>query len=118
LVAAALREAHEEINLDPASVTVIGALGSLTTVSSAALITPWVGILDRRPSLVANPAEVERVFDVALADLMADGVHHSERWARAGVDIELQFFELPGDIVWGATGRVLMELLTRVAVGP
>jgi 8-oxo-dGTP pyrophosphatase MutT (NUDIX family) len=117
LVAAALREAHEEIALDPASVTVIGSLGSLTTVSSAALITPWVGVLGRRPVLKANPAEVERVFDVALADLLADGVHHSERWRRNGLDIELQFFDLPGDTIWGATGRVLVELLTKVTVG-
>jgi 8-oxo-dGTP pyrophosphatase MutT (NUDIX family) len=118
LVAAALREAHEEIALDPASVTVIGSLGFFTTVSSAALITPWVGLLAGRPALVANPAEVERVFDVALADLMVEGVHHSERWVRAGFDIELQFFDLSGDVVWGATGRVLVELLTRVALGP
>jgi 8-oxo-dGTP pyrophosphatase MutT (NUDIX family) len=117
LVAAALREAHEEVALDPASVTVIGSLRSLTTVSSATLISPWVGVLERRPVLSANPAEVERVFDVALADLIVDGVHHSERWVGDGLDLELHFFDLPGDIVWGATGRMLVELLTRVAVG-
>jgi 8-oxo-dGTP pyrophosphatase MutT (NUDIX family) len=115
LVVAALREAHEEIALDPASVSIVGSLGSLTTVSSRALITPWVGTLARRPVVRANPDEVERVFDVALADLLVDGVHHSEHWRRDTTEIELHFFDLPGDIVWGATARVLTELLRRVA---
>jgi len=114
LVAAALREAFEEVGLEPAAVEVIGTLAPLTTVSSRALITPFVGLLKGRPRLVANPAEVERVFDVALADLLADGVHSSERWERLGSEFELHFFALPGDIVWGATGRMLTDLLERV----
>ena len=114
LVDAALREAWEEVALDPASVEVAAALGSLTTVSSNALITPFVGILPGRPVLSANPFEVDRVFDVALADLLVDGVHHSELWQRGEVEIELHFFEVPGDIIWGATARILVELLGLV----
>ena len=114
LADAAQREAWEEVGLDPADVELIASLGSLTTVSSGALITPFVGILPGRPSLSANPREVDRVFDVALADLLADGVHRSERWGIAGEERELHFFDLPTDIVWGATGRLLWELLVRV----
>src|SRR5260370_1122851 len=55
LVDAALREAREEVALDPATVEVVAALGSLTTVSSNALITPFVRILPARPVLSANP---------------------------------------------------------------
>ena len=117
LVDAALREAWEEVALDPATVDVVAALGSLTTVSSNALITPFVGLLPARPVLSANPFEVDRVFDVALADLLADGVHHSELWQRGEIEIELQFFEVPGDIIWGATARILVELLDLV-LGP
>jgi 8-oxo-dGTP pyrophosphatase MutT (NUDIX family) len=114
LVATALREAWEEVALDSSTVEVIGSLGSLTTVSSSALITPFVGLLPARPTLQASPDEVEKVLDVALAELLVDGVHHSELWLRGGIDIELQFYELPGDIVWGATARVLTELLIRL----
>jgi 8-oxo-dGTP pyrophosphatase MutT (NUDIX family) len=114
LVAAALREAWEEIALDPALVEVIGELTPLTTYTSSSFVNPFVGILPGRPALRANPTEVEVVFDVALADLLADGVHRSEEWGFEGVNRELQFFELPGDIVWGATGRLLWELLDKV----
>jgi 8-oxo-dGTP pyrophosphatase MutT (NUDIX family) len=114
LVAAALREAWEEVGLDPARVEIVGSLGALTTVSSGALITPFVGVLVDRPPLHPNPAEVEHAFDVALADLLADGVHRAERWSRAGEEFEVQFFDLPADIVWGATARILTELLRRV----
>jgi 8-oxo-dGTP pyrophosphatase MutT (NUDIX family) len=116
LVAAALREANEEVGLDPATVELIGTLDRLTTVSSRARITPFVGVLEQRPVLVGNPSEVERVFDVALTDLMAQGVHSSEHWGHhpGGPEVELHFFALPGDIVWGATARVLTDLLWRV----
>jgi len=114
LVAAALREAWEEVALDPGTVEVIGMLSALTTVSSRALIQPFIGVLASRPSLRANPHEVERAFDVALADLLADGVYRSERWGFGGGVHDMHFFELPGDIVWGATGRMLWELLGRV----
>jgi 8-oxo-dGTP pyrophosphatase MutT (NUDIX family) len=114
LAAAALREAWEEIALDPASVEIIGTLTPITTISTRALIHPFVGVLRARPELRPNPAEVELAFDVSLAELLADGVHHSERWRIAGVAPELHFFDLDTDIVWGATARLLWELLVRV----
>ena len=120
VVAAALREAWEEIGLDPASVEPIGMLGAMTTVSSNTLVHPVVGLLPGRPPLRPNPAEVELAFDVALADLLAPGVYHSEAWTFAGGPHTMHFFELPADIVWGATGRMVFELLGRVTatLGP
>jgi 8-oxo-dGTP pyrophosphatase MutT (NUDIX family) len=114
LIEAALREAHEEVALDPRSVRVIGTLTPLQTFSSRAFIRPFIGILPQRPTLRANPFEVERAFDVALADLIAPGVYRSERWGMGDVARLMHFFDLPGDIVWGATGRLLWELLARV----
>jgi 8-oxo-dGTP pyrophosphatase MutT (NUDIX family) len=132
----ALREAHEETGLDPTSVKVAGYLSPLATFSSESFIEPVVGVLESRPPLKANPAEVDRVFDVELAALVADGVFREERWrftartdgpsARVPADgspapplatdgtFPVWFFELPGDTVWGATARVLMELLRAV----
>jgi hypothetical protein len=72
---------------------------------------------------VASPAEVERVFDVALADLAADGVFHEERWSpsdrsglpdRSGGEFPVWFFEVAGEMVWGVTGRILVELVCLV----
>jgi hypothetical protein len=52
-----------------------------------------------------------RVFDVALVDLLAPGVHHAERWTTPMIDHEVHFFDLPGETVWGATARILFGFL-------
>ncbi len=115
LIAAALREAHEEIGLDPSSVDIVGALTPISTIAARSGITPVVGFLPSRPELKPDPNEVEFVFDVALAQLLADGTFEEERWDTPwGHDRQITFFYLPHDIVWGATARVLRELLELV----
>lgn len=109
---AALRESREEIGLDAGSVTIIGRLGTLSTVANPAPILPFVARLPGRPELRANPAEVDRAFSVPLVELMQPGVYHEEIWTFPdGVDRSIYFFELIGDTVWGATARMLRELL-------
>ena len=123
----ARREAEEEVDLDPATVTVIGHLTAMPTVSSNTLMTPVVAVLDARPVTTPAPDEVARVFDVALADLVADGVWAEELWAvpgRSGRDGQLGgefpvwFFSVAGETIWGATARVLTELLCLVLAVP
>jgi 8-oxo-dGTP pyrophosphatase MutT (NUDIX family) len=113
---AALREAHEEVGIEPAAVELIGRLSSLSTVLNPAPITPYVGALPGRPHLRPNPAEVERAFTVPLAELVDPEVFRVEVWRFPdGSEREMQFFELVGDTVWGATARMLFELLELVA---
>jgi 8-oxo-dGTP pyrophosphatase MutT (NUDIX family) len=116
----ARREAYEEIGLDRSSVEIVGPLNTMPTVSSNTLMTPVVGVLPGRPTLVAAPDEVARIFDVALADLLADDVFVEEWWSvpgRPGMDGEVGagfpvwFFHAGGETIWGATARVLVELL-------
>ncbi|MDQ4096745.1 MAG: CoA pyrophosphatase [Actinomycetota bacterium] len=123
MVAAALRETHEEVGIDPASVEVIGWLDRVVGRTSGSIATPIVGLLAGRPELVADPVEVESTFDVALADLLADGVFREERWETPAAgpnamplaqDRPVYFFELPGATVWGMTARVLRQLLVLV----
>ena len=120
LLDAALREAEEEIALAPAAVRPIGRLTRLgpTTGRPGSTIHPFVGELARRPHLHPNPDEVERVFDVGLHELMADGVFREERWGVAGAERPVYFFEVAGETVWGATAAVLHELLVLVAAVP
>jgi 8-oxo-dGTP pyrophosphatase MutT (NUDIX family) len=119
---AARREAFEEVGLAAAQVEVVGWLHPLFTMSAGSFISPVLGVLPGRPALVPNPAEVARAFDVALADLAADGVFHEERWTPQplrpppGPDGRraVWFFEVDGETVWGATARVLVQLLSLV----
>ena len=118
-VDAALREAHEEVGIDPAGVEVIGELSSLATMSSRAAIRPFVGVLAARPHLRPNPAEVDRAFTVPLSALMVPGVYHEERWEfPGGGHRAIHFFDVPGDTVWGATAKMLRDLLDRVFPAP
>jgi 8-oxo-dGTP pyrophosphatase MutT (NUDIX family) len=120
--AAAQREAHEEVGLDPTSVASIGWLHPVMTMVSASLILPIVATVPRRPHLVANPDEVERVFDVALAELAEPAVFHEEHWRIPGRVVQdsadssfpVWFFEVSGEMIWGATARMLHELLSVV----
>lgn len=114
---AARREAQEEVGLDPATVTPVGRLSPLTTSISPAPIIPIVATLPGRPLLVPNPDEVDRAFTVPLVALVPPEVHHSELWSWTdGVERRIDFFDLDGDTVWGATARMLRELLDWVAL--
>jgi 8-oxo-dGTP pyrophosphatase MutT (NUDIX family) len=114
-VTAALREAHEEVGIDPSTVEVLGPLSPLVTVQGQVLITPFVGTLPGRPRLLPNPAEVERAFEVSLSELVSEGVYREELWDVPGEGQRpISFFELPGDTVWGATGWMLRDLLELV----
>lgn len=115
LVEAALREAWEEVELDPRAVEVIGGLTPLATISAPGSgIHPFVGILAERPTLVPNPDEVERVFEVAIVELMEEGCYREELWGVPGTERDIHFFELDGETVWGATARMLVELLALI----
>ena len=114
LRATALREANEEIGLEPAAVEIVAELDGIGTVASRFVIAPFVGILAGRPEVHADPREVVSVFDVALSELLAPGVHHAERWHTPMADIEVHFFDLADETVWGATARILYGFLRHL----
>lgn len=112
---AACREAQEEVGLEPDLVSCLGALHPVDTVSSGMYVLPCVAGLPRRPHLVPN-AEVSRVFDIALSDLLLPGVGRKERWVSpTRGEVEVFFFELQGETIWGATAQMLVDLLSRLS---
>jgi 8-oxo-dGTP pyrophosphatase MutT (NUDIX family) len=114
-LAAALREAKEEVGLDTSAVEVIGRLAKLRTALNPAPITPFVAALPARPDLRPNPAEVERAYTVPLIELTGPDVYRQEIWTFPdGEERPMEFYELIGDTVWGATARMLTELLDLV----
>ena len=110
----ALREAHEEIGLDPDDVEVVGEMEPYGTLSSRFAIVPFVGLLAAPPRYVADTNEVDRILEVPVSELLADGAHHEERWGIGPVDRPVHFFELEDETVWGATAGMLARFLTHV----
>lgn len=121
LWATALREAAEEISLDPGTVRRVGRLDTFVTVGSRSLVCPFVATVGERPELVPDPAEVERVLHVRLSELTDPDTWREEVWSLGeafGGERTMTFFELPGDTVWGATAAVLRRLLTVATAAP
>lgn len=119
-VQAALREAHEEVGLHPDAVEVVGELHPLGTWVSRSWIVPIVARLAEPLPLAAplqgRTSEVDRVLWVPLHDLTRPGTFREEWWHTPIGERPIYFFELDDETVWGATARVLHQLL-RVAHG-
>jgi 8-oxo-dGTP pyrophosphatase MutT (NUDIX family) len=111
-VQTALREAHEEVGLDPDRPQVVGELAHLSTVVSKSYIVPVVATVDERIELEPQTMEADRVLWTPIADLVRPGTYHRERWGLAPLDRPLHFFHLDDETVWGATAHMLVELLT------
>ena len=112
LVQAALREAHEEIGVDPARVRVLGELTPVHVLVSGFTLHPIVGITDERPAFSPAAHEVEEVIEVSIEDLQdASNIRHGVR-TREGIAIEYPYFDLRGSHVWGATAMVLGEFIS------
>lgn len=114
-VQAALREAHEEIDLDPVDVEPLGELDHLATVTSRSVIVPVVGVVHADPStLRPNPAEVDDILLTTLDELASEEVFRTEVWPFGEAERPMHFFELDGDTVWGATARMIHQLLELI----
>lgn len=120
-IATALREAHEEVGLDPSRVNVLGTMPTYTT-GTGFVVTPVVGLIDASPQevqrlhLQADPGEVDDIFEVPL-DFLMNPQHHQRR-ALDVPGMRLEFFSMPwtaqgGDkeyFIWGATAAMLRNL--------
>ena len=114
--AAAIREAHEEVALDPAVVQLGGRLDPISTIATRSFIVPVVGTVESRPDLSPAEHEVDRIIWVPLAELTRADTFHEEIWPLADTHRPMFFFELDDETIWGATARILHQLL-RVALG-
>jgi 8-oxo-dGTP pyrophosphatase MutT (NUDIX family) len=116
LLETALREAHEEVGLPPGEVEVVGAVAPVGTVVTDYAIYPFVGLIEHGFEWVREEAEVAEVLEFALEDLVAG--HSFKRLIRRGVAVRTDVYEVGGHMVWGATSRILTDLLNRLEVGP
>ena len=106
----ALREAAEEVGLDPAAVELLGRLTPLPIPASATLVTPVVGALRAEPAWRPQPREVAEIFTVPLAALHDPALRRRERRVLDGGEALVPYYTLCGHKVWGATAMMLAEL--------
>jgi 8-oxo-dGTP pyrophosphatase MutT (NUDIX family) len=118
LATAALREAHEEVGIEPAGVELIGALTPLPMPHTGFVLHPFVGLAQVRPHLRPREEEVARVLEVPLREL-ADPSRLREEPRLLGQQVyQVPFFDVAGEKVWGATAMILAELLALLGAPP
>ena len=108
----ALREAEEEIGLDPGGVELVGALPPVGTFVTGYRIFPFVGLIEPGQTWRPQATEVEQVLEFTLADLVSG--HEMQRLIGKGVPIKTPTYTVDGHLVWGATARIVQELLERL----
>jgi 8-oxo-dGTP pyrophosphatase MutT (NUDIX family) len=113
LLETALREAQEEVGLPPEAVDVLGALAPVGTFVSDYAIYPFVGLIEPGFEWIAQETEVAEVLEFSLDELVAG--HSLKRLVRRGMAFKTDVYEVGDHMVWGATARILGDLLSRTA---
>jgi 8-oxo-dGTP pyrophosphatase MutT (NUDIX family) len=113
LVDTALREAHEEVGLPPDHVQVVGALPPTPTFVTNYSIYPFVGVIEPGFAWVLQVSEVAAVLELRLDDLRAG--YGERRLVRRGIPFRTPTYEVGGHLIWGATARILGDLLERTS---
>jgi 8-oxo-dGTP pyrophosphatase MutT (NUDIX family) len=115
LVVTALREAQEEIGLDPGAVEVLGALQPAPTIATGYAIYPFVGVISPDQTWAPSEREVAAVIELSLSDVAAG--YARRRLTRRGLMIRTDTYAVDGHVIWGATARIVADLLARIEVG-
>jgi 8-oxo-dGTP pyrophosphatase MutT (NUDIX family) len=106
-VGTALREAEEEVGLDPASVEVLGFLPAIHTIEYSLMVVPVVGWIEGVPELRPSPREVDKVLEPPVDLLAGEDGWRFEMWREHKV----WFFDIEGEVLWGATAHMVRQLM-------
>lgn len=112
--AAALREAGEEIGVEPSDVEILGELDSLHTFVSGFVVTPVVGWLKGKPSLRPNPTEVKEVLSIPVSEL-GETMRKEPGFSYGGRTFPTEAWVWNGHVIWGVTARIVRILKYRLA---
>ena len=113
LIYTALREAQEEIGVDPAQIQILGQLTELYIPPSNYIVTPIAGYSWSRPEFTADPKEVAAVIEISLSDLLnKSNLQRKKMKLGAGFSLKVPSYFIDGNIIWGATAMILSEFCT------
>jgi len=116
-VAAALREAREELGIDPRALEVLGQLSPLYIPPTDFCIYPVVAHASEAPAFAPSEHEVAEVLEAPLRHLLAPATRCEETWNLRGEPVCVPYYAVGGHKVWGATAMVLCELLALLGEG-
>ena len=109
----ALRECEEEVGISPEVVRVAGLLTPLYIAVSGMMVQPVVGIIQGNPIWKPDPREVERLIKVRMGELIQpEVVKYKHMQMRDSHQIEVPYYHLGNETVWGATAMILSEWIS------
>jgi len=106
---AAIRETYEEIGVDKSKMNIIGHLTSFYVPVSNFEIFPYIGWTDTKPKTMIHDNEVESIFSVSINDLILEKNCKLKEAIFSNQPVTIPYFELNGEMVWGATSMILAE---------
>lgn len=107
----ALRETYEELNIFPDEVRILGHLEAVQTRNSGFLVTPFVGVLSKPPTVQPNPFEVAEVLPVPWSFLL-NPLHIQEQTVEsAGYTLQVPAYTYQTHIIWGLTVYIIQRLI-------
>ncbi len=113
-LAAALREAHEEVAIPPHAVDVLGAFPVESTLTSGIIVAPFAGVIAASTPMRPSPDEVAEIFEVPLSALRDPRFRGDYEWSRDGSNAHVSKFPAilyGGQTIWGLTLRITLDLL-------
>ncbi len=110
VVDTAIREALEEVNIEPSRITVLGTLSDLFIPPSNYLVTPVVAFSNLRPDFKPQQSEVEKIIEANISFLFDKSIIKKKTLHVGNTKIDAPCFEVGGQIIWGATAMILSEL--------
>ncbi len=111
LQATALREAEEEIGLNPMDIEIIGQLDDMTTAGTRFVISPYVGLIPYPYQFHVDHFETEEILQIPLSEFLDDSKCEEGHAVIDGETIPSYFYHCTGEkVVWGATARIVKQL--------
>ncbi|RPH67923.1 MAG: CoA pyrophosphatase [Myxococcaceae bacterium] len=110
----ALREMREELGVSPEAVEVLGMLDEIPTTSEFRVV-PYVGLLNPSVELHPDAGEIAEVLELPVSDLLVPGLRRTEKRFYRGAERDVYFYDVGRHTIWGATARILSNLLSVIS---